>query len=186
MTTQLSNKKVAFLLTDGFEQVEFTHPWNALKEAGATVHLVSLKKGQIQGFNHFDRADKFDVDTTVDAVTGRDYDALVIPGGVHNPDTLRANKRAIELVQEFHSLDKPIAAICHGPWVLIEADGIKGKHLTSWPSLKTDIINSGGLWEDSEVVLDPPLITSRNPDDLPAFTSALISAVEQAKVPTTA
>ncbi len=167
--TKLNGKRIAFLLTDGFEQSEFTQPWEAVKKAGAEVELVSLKSGKIQGMKHGDKADKFDVDKTLDEVSASDYDGLVLPGGVLNPDTLRMNEFAVGFIREFFEQQKPVAAICHGPWTLIEADVVRGRTVTSWPSLKTDLLNAGANWVDEECVCDNGLVTSRNPDDLPAF-----------------
>jgi len=174
MSNQLQNRKIAFLATDGFEQVELTQPWDAVKNAGATVELVSLESGQIQGFNHTDKGDKFDVDKTIDDVTASDYNGLVLPGGVHNPDTLRTNKKAVAFVRDFFEQGKPVSAICHGSWMLVEADVVSGRTLTSWPSLQTDIENAGGQWVDKEVVVDNGLTTSRNPDDLDAFCAKTV------------
>lgn len=171
---KLNQKTIAFLATDGFEQIELTRPWDELSKAGAKLELVSLEKGEIQGFNHADKADTFKVDKTVDEVNATAYDALVLPGGVHNPDTLRTNKRAVEFAQEFFKHKKPVAAICHGPWLLVEADVVQGRTLTSWPSLQTDIKNAGGNWVDEEVVVDNGLVTSRKPDDLDAFCKKAI------------
>ncbi len=167
--SKLQGKKIAFLATDGFEQIELTRPWNDIKQAGATVELVSLENGKIQGFNHFEKGDQFDVDKTVDDVSASDYDGLVLPGGVHNPDALRVNETAISFIRDFFEAGIPVSAICHGPWTLIEADVVEGKTLTSWPSLKTDIENAGGTWVDEEVHCKDGLTTSRNPDDLDAF-----------------
>lgn len=161
MTNALKNKKIAFLATDGFEQIELTKPWTEIKDAGADVVLVSLKSGEIQGMNHDEKADTFKVDKTVDDVSAFDYDGLVIPGGVQNPDTLRMNKDAVQFVKAFFEQSKPVASICHGPWVLVEADVVKGRKITSWPSLKTDITNAGGHWVDQIVVVDDGLVTSR-------------------------
>lgn len=166
---KLNGKTIAFLLTDGFEQSEFVKPWEAVKAAGANVELVSLKNGQIQGMNHDEKADKFDVDKTVDAVSADEYDGLVLPGGVQNPDTLRMNETAVNFVRDFFNQQKPVAAICHGPWTLVEADVVRGRTVTSWPSVKTDLVNAGANWVDQECVCDNGLVTSRNPDDLPAF-----------------
>lgn len=174
MSHKLEGKKIAFLATDGFEQVELTRPWDAVKEAGADVYLVSLENGQIQGFNHKDPADKFDVDLTLDKASADDFDGLVLPGGVHNPDELRMNEQAVSFVRDFFEQKKPVSAICHGPWTLIEAGVVEGRKLTSWPSLKTDIKNAGGNWVDEEVVVDNGLTTSRNPDDLDAFCSKTV------------
>jgi protease I len=176
MTNALKSKKIAFLATDGFEQIELTRPWTEIKNAGADVVLVSLKSGEIQGMNHDEKADTFKVDKIVDNVSASDYDGLVIPGGVQNPDTLRMNKGAVQFVKAFFEQSKPVASICHGPWVLVEADVVKGRKITSWPSLKTDIINAGGHWVDQIVVVDDGLVTSRKPDDLDAFC---VKAIEE-------
>ncbi|MGB3293207.1 MAG: type 1 glutamine amidotransferase domain-containing protein [Phormidesmis sp.] len=173
-THSLTGKRVAFLATDGFEQVELTQPWEEIKSAGATVELVSLESGEIQGMNHADKGDKFPVDKILSEVEPADYDALVLPGGVHNPDTLRTKPEAVKFVKAFFDQSKPVAAICHGPWTLVEADVVKGRTLTSWPSLQTDIRNAGGTWVDEEVHVDNGLITSRNPDDLDAFCAMAI------------
>lgn len=179
--TQLNNRKIAFLATDGFEQIELTKPWEALKNEGATLELVSLESGSIDGFNHMEKADSFDVDVTVDTASASNYDGLVLPGGVHNPDALRTNKKAIAFITEFFKQGKPVSAICHGPWTLIEADVVKGRTLTSWPSLKTDITNAGGKWVDEQVVVDQGLTTSRNPDDLDAFCAKTIEEMREGK-----
>ncbi len=180
MSSQLNGRKVAFLATDGVEQVEFTAPWNALKEAGAEVKLLSDKTGVIQGMNHDEKGDTFRVDYEVSTVSVRDFDALVLPGGVANPDKLRTNAAAVNFVREFMEADKPVAAICHGPWLLVEADALRGRTITSWPSLKTDIKNAGGAWVDKQVQLDQKLLTSRKPDDLPAFCAQLVSMLQSA------
>lgn len=181
MSTNLAGKKVAFLLTDGFEQVEFTKPWAAIKDAGATVELISLEKGKIQGYNHAEKADTFNVDKTINEVKAEDYNGLVLPGGVHNPDTLRTNKKAVAFVRDFFKQHKPVAAICHGPWTLIEAGVVDGRTLTSWPSLKTDIENAGGKWVDREVVVDNGLTTSRKPEDLDAFCAKAVEELAEGK-----
>jgi protease I len=170
----LNGKRIAFLATDMVEQVELTEPWNAVEEAGATPELVSLKEGEIQGFNHYDKGERFPVDRTVDEVRADDYDALVLPGGVGNPDTLRMDDDAVRFVREFVERGRPVAVICHGPWTLVEADVVRGRTLTSWPSLQTDIRNAGGNWVDREVVTDDNLTSSRKPDDLPAFCRTLV------------
>ena len=180
MASQLKGRKVAFLATDGVEQVEFTAPWNALKQAGADVVLVSDKTGEIQSVNHGEKGEKLRVDLEVTKATARDFDALVLPGGVANPDKLRTNKDAVGLVRGFMELDKPVAAICHGPWLLVEADAVRGRTITSWPSLETDIKNAGGAWVDKQVQLDQKLLTSRKPDDLPAFCARLVELLSTA------
>lgn len=176
--TDLSGKTVAFLVaTEGIEQVELTDPWQAVEKAGGTPRLLSTDSGEVQAFNHLDRADTFDVDQTVGDADPAAYDALVLPGGVANPDALRMDEDAVSFVREFVSSGKPVAAICHAPWTLAEADVVKGKRVTSWPSLQTDLRNAGAEWVDEELVVDGNLITSRNPDDLPAFCEALVDAV---------
>jgi protease I len=174
MADGLEGKKVAFLATDMVEQVELIEPWNALKSAGAELELVSLEEGEIQGFNHYDKADTFKVDRTVEEASASDYDALVLPGGVGNPDTLRMDENAVHFVREFFEQGKPVGAICHAPWMLVEAGVLRDRTLTSFPSLQTDIRNAGGNRVDQEVVVDNGLVTSRNPGDLPAFNKKLI------------
>jgi len=171
---KLQGKRVAFLATDMVEQVELTEPWKAVKDAGGTPELVSLKEGEIQGFNHYDKADTFKVDRTVEEARAEDYDALVIPGGVGNPDTMRTDENAVQLVRDFFEQGKPVGVICHGPWMLVEAGVVRGRKITSWPSLQTDIRNAGGDWVDQEVVVDDGLVTSRKPDDLPAFNEKIV------------
>jgi protease I len=180
MPAQLTGRKVAFLATDGVEQVELTAPWNALKAAGADVLLLSDKTGEIQGMNHDEKGQKFPVDREVSKAEAREFDALVLPGGVANPDKLRTNKDAVRFVREFMEADKPVAAVCHGPWLLVEADAVRGRTLTSWPSLETDIENAGGAWVDKQVQLDQKLLTSRKPDDLPAFCAQLVGLLSNA------
>jgi protease I len=180
MPSQLKGRKVAFLATDGVEQVELTAPWNALKQAGAEVKLVSEKSGEIQSMNHDQKGERFPVDLEVSKVSARDFDALVLPGGVANPDKLRTNKDAVNFVREFMEADKPVAAICHGPWLLVEADAVRGRTITSWPSLETDIKNAGGAWVDKQVQLDQKLLTSRKPEDLPAFCAQLVDLLSNA------
>jgi deglycase len=169
MADELNGKRIAFLATDMVEQVELTEPWKAVEEAGGKPELVSLEEGEIQGFNHYEKADTFEVDRTVEEARADDYDALVLPGGVGNPDTLRTNEEAVGFVREFVESGKPVGVICHGPWTLVEADVVRGRTLTSWPSVKTDIRNAGGNWVDREVVGDDNLVSSRKPDDLPVF-----------------
>jgi protease I len=180
--TQLENKKIAFLATDMVEQVELTEPWKAVEEAGGQPELVSLEEGEIQGFDHYDRADTFAVDRTVDDVSVDEYDGLVLPGGVGNPDTLRTNEEAVAFVREFVESGKPVGVICHGPWTLVEADVLRGRTITSWPSVQTDIRNAGGTWVDEEVVTDGNITSSRNPDDLPAFCSTIVEQFASAAV----
>jgi protease I len=179
---ELDGKRVAFLATDMVEQVELSEPWKAVEDAGGTPELISLRPGEIQALNHYDKADKFPVDRTVDEVSADEYDALVQPGGVGNPDTLRMDENAVRLVREFVEAGKPVAVICHGPWMLVEADVVRGRKLTSYPSLKTDIRNAGGNWVDEEVVLDDRIVTSRNPNDLSAFCSTLVEEFARAPV----
>ena len=176
---ELDGKTVAVLMTDGVEQIEYTSPRSFLEEHGARVILISPKgKGaQVQGFNHFDQGDKFDVDVSVSEARPQDYDALLLPGGVGNPDQLRLSEESIQFIRDFADTEKPIAAICHGPWTLIDAGVAKASHMTSWPSLQTDLRNAGAEWTDDEVVIDGRLITSRNPDDLPAFNDALMKTM---------
>jgi protease I len=165
----LKSKQIAFLATDGVEQVELTQPWEAIQGAGAEVHLISLKSGTIQGMHHDRKGDTFDVTRTVDEVSATEYDGLVLPGGVFNPDALRMNESAVDFVRDFFKQAKPVAAICHGPWMLVEADVVDGRKVTSWPSVKTDLRNAGAQWVDEECVCDEGLVTSRKPEDLPAF-----------------
>jgi protease I len=175
MSASLKGRKVAILATDGVEQVELTEPRKALKAAGAEVSVVSLKAGSIQGMNHADKGDSIAVDRTLADVSPEQFDALVLPGGVANPDYLRVNQQAVAFVRAFATSGKPIAAICHGPWTLIEADAVRGRKLTSWPSLQTDLRNAGATWVDEPMVLDGPLVTSRKPDDLPQFNAAIVA-----------
>jgi protease I len=174
MADELKGKRIAFLATDMVEQVELTEPWHALEGAGAQLELVSLQDGEIQGFNRYDKADTFKVDKTVEEANASDYDGLVLPGGVGNPDTLRADENGVAFVRDFFEQGKPVGAICHAPWLLIEAGVVRDRQLTSFPSLQTDVRNAGGKWVDQEVVVDSGLVTSRRPDDLPAFNKKLI------------
>jgi protease I len=173
----ISGKKVAVLATHGFEQSELEQPVAALKSAGAQVEIIALKSGSIKGWSGKDWGDEVSVDKTVDSVRAADYDALLLPGGVMNPDTLRTNADAVGFVRDFMDAGKPVAAICHGPWTLIEAGALKGRKVTSWPSLRTDIENAGGSWVDEEVVTDRGLVTSRKPADLPAFCKKMIEEI---------
>ncbi len=178
MSAQLQGKTVAFAVaTEGIEQVELTKPWQAVEQAGGTPRLLSTEAGTVQGFNHLDKADTFSVDATFADVSAEDYDALVLPGGVANPDALRTDEAAVNFITTFTTSGKPVAAICHAPWTLIEADVVRGRTMTSWPSLQTDLRNAGATWVDQEVVVDGNLITSRNPDDLPAFCTTLVETV---------
>jgi protease I len=171
---KLAGKKVAILAADMFERVELEKPWKALKDAGATVEIVSTHDGEIKGFDHFDPANTVKVDKTVEEVSADDYDALMVPGGVGNPDQLRGDENAVSFVREFGEQGKPMAIICHGPWVLIDAGLARGRTLTSWPTVGTDLRNAGANWVDKEVVVDDGIVTSRKPDDIPAFTKKMI------------
>jgi len=173
-STQSLNCKVAILVTDGFEQAEMTGPRQALADAGAQTKIVSLKPGQVRGWNHHDPADSFPVDLAVAEARADDFDALLLPGGVVNPDALRVEPKAVAFVRDFVQSGKPIAAICHGPWTLIEADAVRGRKMTSWPSLRTDLRNAGAEWVDQEAVVDGKLVTSRKPDDIPAFNREML------------
>jgi protease I len=176
---KLSGKKIAMIATDGVEQVELTGPRDALKGEGATVTVIAPKSGQIQGMNHDEKGDKIQVDATLDSVRPDQFDALILPGGVANPDKLRVNKDAMAFIKAFTQSGKPVAAICHGPWTLIEADAVRGKTLTSWPSLQTDLRNAGATWQDKDVVRDGLLVTSRKPDDIPAFNREIIGMIAE-------
>ncbi len=179
MEHRLDGQRIAFLATDGVEQVELTEPWKAVEDAGANPVLVSIKPGTIQGFEHTDPGEEFPVDAVVTDVSAEDFDGLVLPGGVHNPDQLRLDDDAVAFVKGFADAGKPIGAICHGPWLLVEAGIAEGHELTSYPSLHTDIENAGGTWVDREVVVDEGIVTSRNPDDLPAFCGKLLEEFEE-------
>jgi protease I len=175
MADELKGKRVAFLMAnEGVEQVELTEPREAVEEAGADVDLISTESGQVQAFDHLDKADRFDVDKTSSEARADDYDGVVLPGGVANPDNLRMDKDAVRFLREFFAAGKPVGAICHAPWMLVEADVVDGRKVTSFPSLQTDIRNAGGNWVDEEVVVDSGLVTSRKPDDIPAFNSKII------------
>jgi protease I len=174
MEKKLTGKKVAILVADGFEQIELTEPKKALEAAGATTEIVSPSDREVQGWNHDDKADSFTVDMPLSRARSDDYDALLLPGGVRNPDKLRVLMRAVEFIDGFFVTGKPVAAICHAPWTLIDSEVVKGRTITSWPSLRSDLINAGALWVDREVVVDNGLITSRKPADLPAFNKRMI------------
>ncbi|HEY1777661.1 MAG TPA: type 1 glutamine amidotransferase domain-containing protein [Solirubrobacteraceae bacterium] len=180
MTKALDGKRIAILATDGVEQSELTRPLEALREAGADVDVVSLETGEVQMFEHLDAAETIGADRAVKDADPGEYDGLVLPGGVANPDRLRTDEDAVSFVRGFFDGAKPVAAICHGPWTLVEADVVDGRTLTSWPSLRTDLRNAGATWVDEEVHVDGELITSRNPDDLPAFCSAMVDAFARA------
>lgn len=177
----LTGKKVAILATDGFEQVELTEPMEKVKAAGADVDIVSLESGEIQGMNHDEKGDMFTVDKTVNDVSAEDYNGLILPGGVFNPDTLRTNDKAVQFVRDFFVQHKPVSSICHGPWMLVEADVLEGRTVTSFPSIKTDILNAGGNWVDEEVVVDQGLTTSRTPDDMEAFCKKVVEELREGK-----
>jgi len=179
MDSKLDGLRIAILATDGFEQSELLEPRSALDSAGATTEVISPKGNQIRGWDHADWGHKVDVDQTLAQADAEDFDALVLPGGVMSPDALRMNPAAVAFVKAFFDSGKPVAAICHGPWTLVEAGEVSGYQLTSWPSLKTDITNAGGKWVDKEVVVDDNLITSRRPDDIPAFSRAMITVFGQ-------
>jgi protease I len=181
MAQSLAGKKVAILATDGFEQVELTEPLKALKNEGAQVEVVAPHGGEIQGFNHLDKGDKIKVDRTLDGARVENYDAVVLPGGVANPDQLRTIPAAVSFVRHFFDAQKPIAVICHGPWTLIEAEVVKGLEITSWPSVKTDLKNAGARWVDRDVVVDSGVVSSRKPDDLPAFCKKMIEEFKEGR-----
>jgi protease I len=175
MADKLEGRRIAFLVAnEGVEQVELTEPWRAVQEAGGAPELVSLEAGEVQAFNHLDKADTFSVDRTVADASASDYDGLVLPGGVANPDELRTDADAVAFARGFFEQGKPVGVICHGPWTLVEADVVRGRTITSWPSLRTDLRNAGANWVDEEVVVDQGLVSSRKPDDLPAFCAKLV------------
>jgi protease I len=179
MANELKGKRVAFLFIDGAEQVEVTEPLEAVRKAGAAVDIISLKKGEVEMWKHFDKGGRIKADKAVSDADPGDYDGLVLPGGVANPDQLRLDKNAVKFVRTFLEQDKPAAVICHGPWVLVETGVAKGRKVTSWPSLQTDLRNAGADWVDEEVVVDNGLVTSRKPDDLPAFCAKVVEAISQ-------
>jgi protease I len=174
MAGKLEGRTIAFLATHGVEQVEITEPWKAVEEAGGRPELISLEAGEVQAFDHLDEADRFPVAHAVADVDASSYDGLVLPGGVANPDFLRMDENAVAFTRAFFDQGKPVAVICHGPWTLVEADVVRGRRITSWPSLRTDIRNAGGNWVDEEVVVDQGLVSSRRPDDLPAFCAKIV------------
>src|SRR4051812_22332153 len=176
---KLDGKKVAILVAEGFEQSEMVGPRKALEDAGAETAIVSPAEGEVQGWNHFDKADRFNVDDPLAAANAQDFDALLLPGGVANPDQLRAQPKAVSFVKAFVEGGKPVGVICHGPWTLIEAGAVKGRTMTSWPSLRTDLVNAGAKWVDQEVVTDKGLVSSRKPADIPAFSRKLIEEIAE-------
>lgn len=177
MEGKLNNKKAAIVMADGFEEVEFTKPLEALKNSGVSTEVISIKAGKVKAWAKKEWGKEYKVDKSIDQANAKDYDALVLPGGVMNPDQLRMNKHVINFVSSFMTEGKPVAAICHGPWTLIETGQVKGKRMTSWPSLKTDLTNAGAQWVDEEVVVDKGLVTSRKPDDLPAFCEKMLEEI---------
>jgi protease I len=181
MADELKGKRVAFLFTEGAEQPEVIEPLEAVKKAGADVDIVSLEKGDVQMWKHFDKGDTITADKAVKDAKADDYDGLVLPGGVANPDQLRADKDAVKFVRDFFEQDKPVGVICHGPWMLVETGAAKGRKVTSWPSLQTDLRNAGAEWVDQEVVVDNGLVTSRKPDDLPAFNAKIVEEFAEGK-----
>jgi protease I len=183
MANEIEGMRVAILIADGFEQVEMTEPRKALQQAGAQADIVSPAKEQVKAWNYTDWGEKFRVDVHLDEASASDYDALMLPGGVLNPDQLRIMPRAVEFVRQFFDAGKPIAAICHAPWTLINAEVVKGRKITSWPSVRIDLINAGAKWVDEQVVRDGKMVTSRKPGDLPAFNPAMIELFAEARQP---
>jgi protease I len=177
----LSGKRVAILVAEGFEQVEMTGPRKALTDAGAKTEIVSPAKGEVQGWHHFDKGERFKVDVPVESANAANFDALLLPGGVANPDQLRGNPKAVQFVKQFVESGKPIGVICHGPWTLIEAGAVKGRTMTSWPTLKTDLMNAGAKWVDQEVVVDHGIVSSRKPADIPAFSRKLVEEIAEGR-----
>lgn len=181
MNKELENIKIAILVADGFEQVEMTKPRQAFDDAGAETKIVSPAGETVKGWHHYDKGDDFSVDVSLDQAKAEDYDALLLPGGTVNPDQLRVNQKAVNFIKAFFDAGKPVAAICHGPWSLIEVEAVKGRKVTSWPSLKTDLLNAQANWVDEEMVVDGNLVTSRNPDDIPAFINGAIALFSSQK-----
>jgi protease I len=181
MANELKGKRVAIVAADMVEQVELLEPRKALDEAGAQTEVISIEPGKIQGFNHYDKGDEIPVDRTIEEASADEYDALLLPGGVGNPDVLRTDENVVSFVRDFFEQGKPVAAICHGPWTLVEAGVVRNRTLTSWPSIQTDIRNAGGKWVDEEVHVDQGLVTSRKPDDIPAFNAKMIEEFAEGK-----
>jgi protease I len=181
MAKELEGKRVAFLFTEGAEQAEVTEPLEAVRSAGADVDIVSLEKGAVEMWNHFDKGEKIEADVAVSEADASNYDGLVLPGGVANPDQLRGDPDAVKFVRGFFEQHKPVGVICHGPWTLIEAEVVKGRKMTSWPTLKTDLRNAGADWVDEEVVVDSGLVSSRKPDDLKAFCAKIVEEFAEGK-----
>jgi protease I len=181
MADELKGKRIAFLFTEGAEQAEVKKPLEAVRDAGADIDIVSLDKGEVEMWEHFDKGEKIKADKAVSDADASDYDGLVLPGGVANPDQLRADKNAVSFVRAFFEQDKPVGVICHGPWLLVEAGVAKGRKVTSWPSVRTDLENAGAEWVDEEVVVDNGLVTSRKPDDLPAFCAKIVEEFAEGK-----
>jgi protease I len=178
-TQSLNGKKVAILVEDGFEQIELTSPKEALEKAGAKTHIISPKRDKVKGWEHTQWGQEFPVDVSLDKANANEYDALLLPGGVMNPDKLRTSKQAVQFVRSFFDQGKPVAAICHGPWILVEADVVNGRKMTSYTSIQTDLKNAGANWVDQEVVVDQGLVTSRKPDDLPAFNRKMVEEIAE-------
>ena len=181
MANELQGKKIAFIATEGVEQVELTEPWQAVEQAGAKAELISMDDSEFHAWNHFDKGDTFKADKTAEEAQVADYDGLVLPGGVANPDQLRTDENVVGFIRDFAATGKPIGVICHGPWTLIEAGVVDGRKITSWPSLHTDLINAGANWVDQEVVVDAGLVSSRKPDDLPSFNAKIIEEFAEGK-----
>jgi protease I len=174
MANELQGKRIAFIATEGVEQAELTEPWKAVEQAGGQPELISIEEGEVQAWEHFDKGDTFKVDRTIEEAQPGEYDALVLPGGVANPDQLRGDENVVSFIREFAQSGKPIGVICHGPWTMIEAGVVEGRRMTSWPTLQTDLRNAGAEWVDEEVVVDQGLVSSRKPDDLPAFNAKIV------------
>jgi protease I len=181
MADELNGKKIAIIAAEGVEEVELTKPREAVTEAGAETELLSIEEGEIQSLNHIDKSDTYPVDKLVSDASVDDYDGVILPGGVLNPDNLRQDESVITFLQDFFKTGKPVGVICHGPWTLVEADLVRDRKITSWPSVKTDIVNAGGNWVDEEVVVDQGLVSSRNPDDLPAFCAKIVEEFAEGK-----